>query len=53
MLYNMYRPTKLDQIIGQRKVVETLGYEAEKNKFSHAYLFYGHRGTGKTTIARI
>lgn len=53
MLYNKCRPTKLDQIIGQKKVVETLGYEAEKNKFSHAYLFYGHHGTGKTTIARI
>lgn len=53
MLYNKYRPTRLDQIIGQRKIVEILRYEAEKNKFSHAYLFYGHRGTGKTTIARI
>lgn len=52
-LYRKYRPTSLDQVIGQTQVTEVLAAEARTNSFAHAYLFTGQRGTGKTTVARI
>ncbi len=52
-LYNKYRPTTFDQVIGQRHVVETLERAVRERRVSHAYLFCGPRGTGKTTMARL
>lgn len=52
-LYNKYRPTTFDQVIGQRHVVETLERAVREQRVSHAYLFCGPRGTGKTTMARL
>lgn len=52
-LYRTYRPQSFDDIIGQESVVKTLKNEIKEKKISHAYLFCGPRGTGKTTIARI
>lgn len=53
MLYNIYRPTDFASVKGQDDVLFTLRRQAVTGKFGHAYLFAGHRGTGKTTIARI
>lgn len=53
MLYNLYRPTDFASVKGQDDVLLTLRRQAITGKFGHAYLFAGHRGTGKTTIARI
>ena len=52
-IYRKYRPKVLADIIGQDLVVEVLGNAAKTNKLSHAYLFSGPRGTGKTTAARL
>jgi len=52
-LYRKYRPESFDQILGQDHIVKTIAGSLEAGKISHAYLFYGPRGTGKTTIARI
>ena len=52
-IYRKYRPKVLADIIGQDLVVEVLGNAAKTGKLSHAYLFSGPRGTGKTTAARI
>ena len=52
-LYRKYRPTKLSDIIGQSKITETLENAIKNNQISHAYLFTGPRGTGKTSVARI
>src|SRR3989344_4996380 len=52
-IYRKYRPKTLADIIGQDLVVEVLGNAAKAGKLSHAYLFSGPRGTGKTTAARI
>lgn len=52
-IYRKYRPKVLSDLIGQDLVVEILKNAAIKDKLSHAYLFYGSRGTGKTTAARI
>lgn len=52
-LYRTYRPKSLDEIIGQEHVTVTLKNALEQGKTSHAYLFTGPRGTGKTSIARI
>lgn len=52
-LYRTYRPQSFSDIIGQEAVVKTLKNEIREKKISHAYLFCGPRGTGKTTIARI
>lgn len=51
--YLKYRPQSLDELIGQPQVVETLRKSLEHNKLSHAYLFVGPRGVGKTSTARI
>jgi len=52
-LYNKYRPHKLNDIVGQDHVVKTLENAVKLNRISHAYLFTGLRGTGKTSLARI
>ncbi|BDU67357.1 MAG: hypothetical protein TYPL_0100 [Candidatus Tyloplasma litorale] len=52
-LYTKYRPIDFDQVIGQKTAKKILINSIEKNKINHAYLFYGIRGTGKTTLARI
>jgi DNA polymerase-3 subunit gamma/tau len=52
-LYRKYRPKVFEDVLGQDHIVSVLKNEVEKNMLSHAYLFYGSRGTGKTTIARI
>jgi DNA polymerase-3 subunit gamma/tau len=52
-LYRKYRPKKFDEVLGQDHLVKVLESSVETNKVSHAYLFVGSRGTGKTTVARI
>lgn len=52
-LYTKYRPQNFDQVVGQKVAKEILINSIAKNKINHAYLFYGIRGTGKTTLARI
>ena len=48
-----YRPQSFNDIVGQNHIVSVLNNAIEKNQISHAYLFYGPRGTGKTSIAKI
>ena len=48
-----YRPSKFDEVIGQKDIVRILKNEIINDKVAHAYLFYGPRGTGKTSTARI
>lgn len=52
-LYRAYRPQKFKDIVGQDVIVKTLQQSIKNNKISHAYLFSGPRGTGKTSVARI
>lgn len=52
-LYRKYRPSDFSQVSGQEHIKITLKNELAQNKISHAYLFSGPRGTGKTTLARI
>ena len=52
-LYRKYRPDKLDDVVGQEVIVKTLKNSILNNHISHAYLFTGPRGTGKTSIAKI
>lgn len=52
-LYRKYRPKNLSDLLGQELSVQILQNAARQNKFAHAYLFYGSRGTGKTTAARL
>jgi len=52
-LYLKHRPIQLDDIVGQKPVVATLKKASLNKEFSHAYLFAGMHGSGKTTIARI
>ena len=52
-LYRKYRPQTFNDIVGQNHIVSVLKNTIEKNQISHAYLFYGPRGTGKTSIAKI
>ena len=51
--YRKWRPQTFDDVCGQEHITSVLRYEAENNAFSHAYLFCGSRGTGKTTCAKI
>lgn len=53
VLYRKYRPYTFDEVIGQGHVVDTLISQAASQNPSHAYLFFGGRGIGKTSIARI
>lgn len=52
-LYRKYRPEIFDDVIGQDHIVNTLRNQILRDKVSHAYLFTGTRGTGKTTTAKI
>ena len=52
-LYRKYRPSKLSEVVGQEQVTKPLENALRQNKISHAYLFIGPRGTGKTSVARI
>src|SRR3990167_7323896 len=53
VLYRKYRPQSFSEIIGQEHVVQTLTNSISAKSISHAYLFTGPKGSGKTTIARI
>ena len=52
-LYRKYRPRTFDEVIGQDHIVKTLINQIKLDKISHAYLFCGSRGTGKTSTAKI
>ncbi|MSU44598.1 DNA polymerase III subunit gamma/tau, partial [Candidatus Nomurabacteria bacterium] len=52
-LYRKYRPKTFEEVLGQDHIVKVLESSVETNKVSHAYLFVGTRGTGKTSVARI
>ena len=53
VLYRKYRPKVFSDVVGQEHITSTLSKEIETGKLSHAYLFTGSRGTGKTTCAKI
>ncbi len=53
VLYRKYRPQKFSEVIGQEHVTKTLLNAVSSNKVSHAYLFCGPKGCGKTTVARL
>ena len=52
-LYRKYRPTTLSEVVGQEQVTKNLEESLKKDRISHAYLFIGPRGCGKTSVARI
>lgn len=52
-LYRKYRPSSFEEVVGQKVVIKTLKNSILNNKISHAYIFAGPRGTGKTSIAKI
>ena len=52
-LYRKYRSQTFSQLVGQEIVAKTLKQAVEQEKISHAYLFSGPRGTGKTSVAKI
>ena len=52
-LYRKWRPSTFEEVVGQEHITSVLKYEIEQGSFSHAYLFCGSRGTGKTTCAKI
>ena len=52
-LYRKYRPLTFESVVGQQHIVSTLEHAVSEGRLSHAYLFCGPRGTGKTTMARI
>ena len=52
-LYRKYRPKSFDEVVGQEHITETLKHQVESGNISHAYLFTGSRGTGKTSTAKI
>ena len=53
VLYRKYRPKKFSEIVGQEHIIKTLTNAVSREMISHAYLFSGPRGTGKTTTARL
>ncbi len=53
VLARKYRPQKFSEVIGQEHVTRTLKHAIEQGRIAHGYIFSGHRGIGKTTIARI
>src|ERR1700760_2205019 len=53
VLARKYRPQKFSEVIGQDHVTRTLKNAIEQGRIAHGYIFSGHRGIGKTTIARI
>lgn len=52
-LYRKYRPSNFDDVVGQNVIVTTLKNSIINKTFTHAYMFFGPRGTGKTTISKI
>ena len=52
-LYRKWRPQTFDEVVGQKHITETLKNQVRSGRLSHAYIFIGTRGTGKTTCARI
>jgi len=52
-LYRKYRPQTFDEVVGQRSITQTLKTQVASGRLSHAYLFTGTRGTGKTSCAKI
>lgn len=52
-LYRKYRPTVFSEVVGQEHITNTISASLKTGKISHAYLFTGTRGTGKTTCAKI
>lgn len=52
-IYRKWRPAVFEDVVGQRHITKTLQNQIESGKISHAYLFCGTRGTGKTTVAKI
>ena len=52
-LYRKWRPSNFDEVSGQEHITSILKYQCQTGKFSHAYLFCGSRGTGKTSCAKI
>ena len=52
-LYRKYRPISLDTVVGQDSVITPLSEAIKSGNFSHAYIFTGPRGCGKTSVARI
>lgn len=52
-LYRKYRPKTFDEVVGQSVIIRTLKNSIKNNRLSHAYLFSGPRGTGKTSVAKI
>ena len=52
-LYRTWRPQTFDDVCGQKQITDILKYQVSEGKISHAYLFCGSRGTGKTTCAKI
>src|SRR5258708_12482100 len=53
VLARKYRPQRFSDVIGQEHVTRTLKNAIEQQRIAHGYIFSGHRGIGKTTIARI
>ena len=52
-LYRTYRPKNFDSVVGQDSIIKTLKNAVKNGSFSHAYMFFGPRGTGKTTVSKI
>ena len=52
-LYRKYRPQKFSEFIGQEHITQTISNAISAETISHAYLFSGPRGSGKTTLARL
>ena len=52
-LYRKYRPKTFDDVVGQTSVVKVLRNSIQSQKFCHAYMFFGSRGTGKTSLSKI
>ncbi len=52
-LYRKYRPHSFDDVVGQDVIIKTLKNAIEHKNFSHAYMFFGPRGVGKTTVSKI
>ena len=52
-LYRVWRPQRFQDLVGQEAVTKTLSHAIQSGKTSHAYLFTGPRGTGKTSAAKI
>ena len=52
-LYRKYRPVDFNSVVGQDSIMKTLKNSIKNHNFSHAYMFFGPRGTGKTTVSKI